>query len=388
MRPDPRPAALAGPAADAAEAQGFSQWLRAFWPAPITVSRRELVLGVAGAFLGVLSAAWFSRWMLHGLNPWFVAPMGASAVLLFAVPSSPLAQPWSIVGGNLVAASIGVACAQAIADVPLACGAAAGLAIGAMFALRCLHPPSGAVALTAVVGGPAITALGWRFVFWPVAANSLLLLLAALVFNVAARRRYPHRPLDHANTHQTRDRPPSARLGLTVDDLHGALKARGELLDVSEDDLEELFIEAEHRAWRRRFGEIRCADVMSRDVVAVRPSTSTEHAWQLMLRHSIKALPVVDPDRVLLGIVTMHDFFVDRARAGTSGQPRTAVMDLMTTQVLTTRPEQTIVDLTATFSDGGRHHLPVVDDQHRLVGMVTQSDMVAALYRAGLERPA
>ena len=365
--------------------QAFAQWLRAFVPGPVTVARREIAFGVLGAFVGVVVACWISRQMLHGLNPWFVAPMGASAVLLFAVPSSPLAQPWSIVGGNLVAAVIGVTCAKGIPDVALACGAAAALAIGAMFALRCLHPPSGAVALTAVIGGPAVASLGYRFVLWPVLANSLVLLLAALVFNVAARRRYPHGPVAHPNPHHTRDPSPGARLGLTVDDLHAALRERGELLDVSEDDLEALFIEAEHRAWRRRFGEVRCADVMSRDVVGVKPSTPAQQAWQLMIRHAVKALPVLAPDRTLLGIVTMHDFFVER-EPGAEPRAHTVVDDLMTTRVLTTRPEQFIVDLTATFSDGGRHHLPVVDDQYRLVGMVTQSDMVAALYRAGLER--
>ncbi|VEA74072.1 HPP family [Serratia rubidaea] len=91
--------------------------------------------------------------MLGSVNLWFVAPMGASAVLLFAVPASPLAQPWSIVGGNLVAALIGVSCGKLIGDPGLACGVAACLAIGVMFKLRCLHPPSGAVALTAILGG-------------------------------------------------------------------------------------------------------------------------------------------------------------------------------------------------------------------------------------------
>ena len=369
----------------------LGDWLRAFAPAPMTASVRERVLGTVGAIGGIVFACAASQTMLAGLNPWFIAPMGASSVLLFAVPSSPLAQPWAILGGNLVAALIGVTCALYVTPLPLACGLAVGLSVGAMMALRCLHPPSGAVALTAVLGGPAVAGLGYRFALWPVAINSLLLLLGALAFNVAMRRRYPHHPIVHANVHGTRDQPPGARLGLTVNDLDAALRARGELLDVSKDDLEELFIEAEHRAWRRRFGEIRCEDVMSRDVVSVRPGTPVQRAWQLMLQHSVKALPVIDPDRVLLGIVTMHDFFVDRFAA--EGKPRderaqASVMDLMTTQVLTTRPQQTIVDLTATFSDGGRHHLPVVDDQHRLVGMVTQSDMVAALYRAGLERAA
>ena len=168
------------------------RWLASFVPAPTSASRREIALGCLGALLGVFCAAWLSQRILAGFNPWFIAPMGASAVLLFAVPASPLAQPWSIIGGNLVSALIGVTCAAHIDDVATAASLAAALAIGAMFALRCLHPPSGAVALTAVLGGPVVKALGYRFVLWPVALDSLLLLLAALLFNVSAQRRYPH----------------------------------------------------------------------------------------------------------------------------------------------------------------------------------------------------
>ena len=364
------------------------QWLAAFAPAPVSVSRREVALSGLGALLGLFIAAWLSQHMLAGLNPWFIAPMGASAVLLFAVPSSPLAQPWSIVGGNVVSATIGVTCALHVPDPALACALAGSLAIGAMFVLRCLHPPSGAVALTAVLGGPAITSLGYRFVLWPVAVDSLLLLLAALVFNVSARRRYPHHAQPHVNTHHTRDEPPGARLGLTAQDLDAALRARGELLDVSADDLEELFLEAEHRAWKRRFGSLRCADVMSRDIVSVLPSTPAQEAWQLLIGHAIKALPVVDQRRRVLGIVTLHDFFLGHDLVpGAAGNTAWLVADIMTRDVLTASPEQELVDLMSAFSDGGRHHLPVVDAERKLVGMVTQSDMVAALFRAGLERP-
>jgi CBS domain-containing membrane protein len=309
-------------------------------------------------------------------------------VLLFAVPSSPLAQPWPLIGGNLCAALIGVTCAAHIDDVALAASLAVASAIGAMFALRCLHPPSGAVALTAVLGGPAIKGLGYTFVLWPVAIDSLLLLMAALLFNVSARRRYPHRATPHAGTHLTRDASPLARTGLRLQDLEAALRARGELLDVSQDDLEELFIQAEELAWKRRFGSIRCADVMSRDVVRVLASTPAREAWQLMIRHAVKALPVVDARNVLQGIVTLHDFFVGHELAGeaaTSGQG--TVADVMTRDVLTAAPGQELVELMQAFSDGGRHHLPVVDGG-LLVGMLTQSDMVAALFRAGLERPA
>lgn len=367
--------------------RNVAQWLAAFVPAPVTVSRREIALGALGALLGLGSAAWLSHHMLAGLNPWFIAPMGASAVLLFAVPSSPLAQPWSIIGGNLVAASIGVTCAQQVPDLALACALSGSLAIAAMFWLRCLHPPSGAVALTAVLGGPGVRALGYAFVLWPVAIDSLLLLMAALVFNVSARRRYPHRAPAPAPTHLTRDAPPSARLGLTLQDLHAAIEARGELLDVSEDDLQELFIEAEHRAWRRRFGSLRCGQIMSHDVVTVTPSTAAQDAWQRMIHHAVKALPVVDDRSRLLGIVTLHDFFVGHEVATQAGHAAWLVGDIMTRDVLTASPTQELVDLMHAFSDGGRHHLPVVDADRRLVGMLTQSDMVAALFRAGIERP-
>src|SRR5215471_14546558 len=174
------------PAVDAL-AQNARAWLRTFVPMPISASRRERLKSCLGALLGLFCTEWISHQTLGGFNPWFVAPMGASAVLLFAVPSSPLAQPWSIIGGNLVAATIGVACAHWIPDPGLAASLAGGLAIMAMFGLRCLHPPSGAVALTAVLGGPAITSLGYRFVLWPVAVDSVLLLAAAIAYNTLVR---------------------------------------------------------------------------------------------------------------------------------------------------------------------------------------------------------
>ena len=368
--------------------QGLAQWLATFVPAPMNGSHRERLLGCLGALLGLFAAAWLSHRMLAGFNPWFIAPMGASAVLLFAVPASPLAQPWSLVGGNLVSAVIGVFCAAHIPDVALASAVAGALAIGCMFQLRCLHPPSGAVALTAVLGGPAIRSLGYTFVLWPVAFDSFLLLMAALLFNVSARRRYPHRPTATVATHATADAAPSARVGLTLEDLDAALRARGELLDVSQDDLQELFVQAEQMAWRRRFGSLRCAEIMSHDVVTALPSTPTREAWRQMIEHAVKALPVVDDQGRLQGIVTLHDFFVGHEMAaGSAGDAAWLVGDVMTRDVLTARPGQELVELVSAFSDGGRHHLPVVEADGRLVGMLTQSDVVAALFRAGIERP-
>ena len=172
-------------------------WLRHFIPAPINARKREKLAGCIGAWIGLMFTAMISKATLGDLNPWFVAPMGASAVLLFAMPSSPLAQPWSIIGGNIISALIGVTCARNIGDPMLAASIATSLAIAAMFTLRCLHPPSGAVALTAVLGDPAVLDAGYRFAFMPVAINSIFLLAAALLFNNLLRRRYPHRADDN-----------------------------------------------------------------------------------------------------------------------------------------------------------------------------------------------
>lgn len=354
-------------------------WLRTFVPLPIAANRRERFKSCLGALLGLALTEWISRQFLQGFNPWFIAPMGASAVLLFGVPASPLAQPWSIIGGNLVAATVGVACARWIPDPGLAAGMAVAGAIALMFMLRCVHPPSGAVAVTAVFGGPAVQALGFGFIVMPVAINSMLLLLSALAFNNLTRRRYPHRPPEPASQHHTKDVPPSKRVGFTRADLDAVLAARNEFLDIEEDDLEAILVAAELRAYSRRFGDVRCADIMSRDVVAVRPGQLAADAAALMTRHHIKALPVVDRQRRLLGIVTQSDFF--RAYRVNSRRVNGAVRDLMTRTVVTARSDQPIVDLAQAFSDGGLHHVPVLDAHKRVVGLVTQSDLVAALLR-------
>ncbi len=360
-------------------------WLRAYAPVALAVGPREILLSGLGAGLGLLGTEWLARWALGEANPWFIAPMGASAVLLFAVPASPLAQPWPAIGGNLVAALIGVAAHQWLGATGAAAGLAVALAIVTMFALRCLHPPGGAVALTAVLGGPAVHDLGYGFALWPVAVNSAFLLLLALLLNNAMRRRYPHLSPAQAHPHRTSDPLPSARLGFTQADLDAALSGYGQLLDIGKDDLAEIFTRAEWHANRRKWGDVRCQDIMSHDVIAVGPDDSVQEAWGRLARHKVKALPVTAADGTLVGIVSLHDFFIGHGAPAPDRlpamNPTLAVRDIMTHQVRSARPEQAMVDLVGLFSDGGLHHMPVVDAQQRVVGMVTQSDLVAALFR-------
>lgn len=236
----------------------FTRWARTFWPQAVLPSRKERLAAALGAAIALIGTNYLSRLMLGEDNPWFIAPMGASAVLLFGVPASPLAQPWSIIGGNLIASVIGVACAQWIGHTGLAGGIAVGLAISLMFSLRCLHPPSGAVALTAVFGGPAIIHLGFGFVVCPVLVNSLFLTAVALVFNNALRRRYPH-ALPAKITTKNAPVTPVQQPGITREDLHAVLAERGEFVDIDEGDLQEILLQAEQRAQRRHAGERRPA---------------------------------------------------------------------------------------------------------------------------------
>lgn len=362
-------------------------WLRGFAPAPLTVSRREIWLGCLGAALGLVLTEWLSHRLLGEINPWFIAPMGASALLLFAVPASPLAQPWSVLGGNVVAALVGVTCTHWLGISDVTAGLACALAIALMFSLRCLHPPGGAVALTAVLGGPAVLQLGYGFVLAPVALNSVLLILMALLFNNLMKRRYPHHAPPPPRTHRTTDLPPSARLGFDKQDLHAALASQGELLDINEEDLEQILTRAQLRASRRKFGDVLCRDIMSRDVVSIGPRDSVDEAWSRLALHRVKALPVIEADGTLVGIVSLHDFFIGHSAPDPRKLPvmSTAryVQDIMTRKVRVARPEQPMVDLVGLFSDGGLHHMPVVDAQHKVAGMITQSDVVAALFKTG-----
>ena len=86
------------------------------WPHPLAVGKREMLISSVGAGLGLMLAGWISHFILGEVNLWFIAPMGASAVLLFGVPNSPLAQPRSIVGGNALAATVGVCAGLLIPD--------------------------------------------------------------------------------------------------------------------------------------------------------------------------------------------------------------------------------------------------------------------------------
>jgi CBS-domain-containing membrane protein len=200
------------------------------------VSHAERLISALGGFLAILLILVISSRFVDGPGvALIVASMGASAVLLFAAPHGALAQPWNVIGGHLVSAVTGVACARYIPGTELAAAASVGLAIGAMHYLRCIHPPGGATALTAVIGGAGIEALGYQYIFTPVLLNVAVILLVAVLFNALFHwRRYPA---------AVSGKPPLPALTtepyapVTHADLVYALSQIDSFIDVTEEDL-------------------------------------------------------------------------------------------------------------------------------------------------------
>lgn len=219
---------------------------------PSTFSRAvaaEWLRNATGALLGIAVTGAFAVSMFGSASavPILIAPIGASAVLLFAVPASPLARPWPVLGGNALSAIIGAAIALSMPSPVLAASLAVGAAIAAMSLLRCLHPPGGACALTAVLAAPQSLGEGFFCVFVPVVTNSVLLVLAAIIFNRALGRSYPH----HAHAPQNSPRPTPETL-LAEADFDAVLANYGEVLDISRNDLETLYMDLVARAHAKR----------------------------------------------------------------------------------------------------------------------------------------
>ncbi|NHC02954.1 HPP family protein [Acinetobacter sp. 187] len=353
-----------------------TDWLNLLKPNFKVLSWTERLRCGLGALLGLALSSLISFWILGDLNAWYIAPMGASSVLLFAVPASPLSQPWNVVLGNTIAALVGVSCYHFIPNLTVAFSVAVALAIVLMLSTDSLHPPSGAVAITAVLGGESIHQLGYQFLFSPVLLNSVLLLLIAMVYHRLCGKPYPQQA--QINT-RTTDPTPTQKVSIQPQDIQDVLEQQTQLLDISEYDLQQLIMQAQEKAQARAIQTYICQDIMSRDVIRLNAQDDILVALDKFKNMNLMSLPVVDDHNTLVGTLALYEvveWFKGATDMRNSWQHQ--VKDIMVRQVVTVKPTQPIQDLIPYFVERSFNYIPVVDQQ-TLVGMISRADMIAVL---------
>ena len=161
---------------------------------PPGVGFTEILWSWLGSVLGIGVIGYFSSRFFEPRDlTLIIGSFGASAVLVYAAIKSPLAQPRNLVGGHIISGLVGVLCYQLFGKtIWIATAFAVSLAIAAMLITRTLHPPGGATALIAVIGGDAVHKLGFLYAFMPAGLGAIILLVVALlVNNLSKNRRYP-----------------------------------------------------------------------------------------------------------------------------------------------------------------------------------------------------
>lgn len=321
-----------------------------------------------------------------------IAPLGATAMLAFAVPSSPLAQPWSALVGNTVSALVGVAVVLTVSEPWLALGLSVTLAMIAMMVLRATHPPAAGIALGTVLTADAVREAGFSYAFNPVLLDTALLLLVAVAFNRMTGRVYPFRqPREHA------PRPiGDAGLRPVIDptDLTAILQRLGLDANIGTADLARLIEAAHGLAAEHLFDGVETTQIMARDLVTAHPAMPLGQIAALFRLHRIRTIPVVGFDSVFQGLVTETDLVrtlqkpdgpadgvmqrLLRASRDVAEPVASDVMQRMVGTVTEVTPLGVLIDLLA---EGGQQAVPVLDDG-RLIGLVTRADLIAALAKA------
>nr|WP_218954179.1 HPP family protein [Acinetobacter sp. YH01022] len=352
------------------------EWLNTLKPNFKILPLKDRLLCGLGALLGLTLSSFISWWVLGDINAWYIAPMGASSVLLFAVPASPLAQPWNMVIGNIIAGVIGVTCAAYIPNLTEAFSVAVALSIFLMMTTDSLHPPSGAVAITAVLGGEAVHQLGYYFIFYPVLLNSVLLMFVAIIFNRLLGKQYPQ--VAQINQ-RSQDPTPTQKVTIQPQDIQATLDQQTELLDISEYDLQKIILAAQEKANARGMSQFKCQDIMTKDVISLNENDDIHSALDKFKHMNLMSLPVINAQQQLVGTLALYEvveWFKRATDLRTTWQRQ--VKDIMVRQVVTVKPEQPIQDLVPYFVERSFNYIPVVEKQ-KMVGIISRADIIAAL---------
>ncbi len=218
------------------------------------VRHSQILIPAIAACIAILIVGTISRTLIEttAVAHFLIASMGASSLMLFVLPTSPLSQPWSLFGGHMVSGFIGISCALLINDIVIASAVSVTLAITAMMYLRCLHPPGGATALIPILMVSEIQEVGFQFIFFPIAINTLsLLLLSLLVNRLVLHRHYASHSVPEPLQVQEETEAIIQSSPFTAEDLTFAFEMMDNYIDVDEDDLFRIYALATTHAEER-----------------------------------------------------------------------------------------------------------------------------------------
>lgn len=218
------------------------------------ISHKQILIPAAAACIAIFSVGAISHYLLGSsqITHFLIASMGASALLLFVIPSSPLSQPWALFGGQMIPGFIGIACALLIGDLVLASAASLTFSIIAMMYLRCLHPPGGATALIPILMVEEVQQVGFQFLFTPIAINTLTLLLLSLLINrLVLHRHYATHSIPEPQPVQQQTEVMINSSPFTREDLSYAFEKMDSFIDIDEEDLFRIYALATAHAEER-----------------------------------------------------------------------------------------------------------------------------------------
>ncbi|AEG01566.1 HPP family protein [Methylomonas methanica] len=373
------------------------QFLRQFTLEPVSLSLKEKCIAALASFSAILGTGLLTQLYAGEYTTLLVASMGASAVILFVIPGSPLAQPWPFLGGQLLSAIIGVYCAFYIPQPILAAALAVGLAIWIMLVLRCLHPPGAATALAPIVSNAHHSGPDLGFLIGPVGINVLFMLLLAIFINrLILRRDYPAR-LSPPKRSTPQQADTDKLTGISLNDIQQVTQGYDHFIDIGADELLQIYRRLQLLRFEQTTGALSCGDIMQDNIVTAEYATEVEDAWTLMHKQRLTVLPVLDRARRVIGIVTRHDFlkniqltpyrgFQDKWQTFIKSTPHShtdkpeALGHIMTRRVKTLPATAHISELLPLIVNEGHHHIPITDAEGRFAGIVFQSRLISALF--------
>ncbi|OWY07126.1 HPP family protein [Thioclava sp. IC9] len=360
--------------------------LRRFGPSMGRRPAVDILRGAVGAGVAILVVTFIVATLPHSRQAgiYLVSSFASMAVLLFVLPNSPLAQPWSAMMGMMISAVVPVAVLM-VTPPPYADGLAVGGSIAAMMAARALHPPAAGIALLVILEHEAGRRLGFDFAIFPIAVMTVLMIGFAMVWNRLFGISYPTRPLAYSPAHVGRARGPAR--SLSQRDLSNLLVEFNQSANMDPADLARLMAVAEHRAAESLLADTHVRDLMTQNPVTVSPEAPLSEIVRKMTALNVHTLPVVDNSGYYLGVVDQHDALEElfkefdilrRPLRFRAAPPEAEVRAIFHTDIETVEGDTPVGQLLERLARREARVVPVTESG-RLVGILTRTDIIALL---------